>query len=293
MRDVVRKCAARMVLIVPFAAFLCGPVPGFAGTIMGTAQDFAVLGNSAVTSTGTSAIYGGLGLYPGTSITGFPPGTVTGGTVHTTDAVAQQAQRAALTAYNTLAGLPFGYDYTGVILGSAGYTVLVPGVYHFATSAQLTGTVILDFSSDPTGSFVFQMGTTLTTAAGAAVDVINGGPLSSVYWQVGTKAILGASTSFAGNILADQSITMNAAADILSGRAIALNGNVTLSGNEISNNSALQNFGSGRSDFGSLGFSGGSSSGGGAVPEPGTFALFGASLGTCLLLLRRVRSNPL
>jgi type VI secretion system secreted protein VgrG len=184
--------------------------------------------------------------------------------------------------------LPFGYDYAGVVLGSAGYTILVPGVYHFDTSAQLTGTVILDFSSDPTGSFVFQIGTTLTTAAGAAVDVINGGPLSSVYWQVGTSAILGASTSFAGNILADQSITMNAAADILSGRAIALTGAVTLSGSEISDNSALQDFGSGRSDFGSLGFSGGSGSGGGAVPEPGTFALFGASLGTCLLLLRKV-----
>ena len=292
MRDVVRKCAARMVLIVPFAAFLCGPVPGFAGTIMGTAQDFAVLGASTVTSAGASAIYGGLGLYSGTSITGFPPGTVTG-TIHTADAVAQQAQSAALTAYNTLAGLPFGYDYTGVILGSTGYTVLVPGVYHFATSAQLTGTVILDFSSDPTGSFVFQIGTTLTTAAGAAVDVINGGPLSSVYWQVGTNATLGASTSFAGNILADQGIVMNTAADILGGRAIALNGSVTLSGSEISNNSALQDFGSGRSDFGSLGFSGGSSGGGGAVPEPGTFALFGASLGTCLLLLRQVRSNPL
>jgi type VI secretion system secreted protein VgrG len=109
-----------------------------------------------------------------------------------------------------------------------------------------------------------------------------------VYWQVGTSAILGASTSFAGNILADQSITMNAAADILSGRAIALTGAVTLSGSEISDNSALQDFGSGRSDFGSLGFSGGSGSGGGAVPEPGTFALFGASLGTCLLLLRKV-----
>jgi type VI secretion system secreted protein VgrG len=166
-------------------------------------------------------------------------------------------------------------------------------VYHFDTMAQLTGTVILDFSSDPTGSFVFQIGTTLTTAAGAAVDVINGGPLSSVYWQIGTSATLGASTDFAGNILADQSITMNAAADILSGRAIALNGAVTLSGSEVSDNGALQNFDSGRSDFGSLGFSGGSGSDGGSVPEPGTFALFGASLGTCLLSLRKVRSNPL
>jgi type VI secretion system secreted protein VgrG len=218
---------------------------------------------------------------------------VTGGTIHTTDAAAHQAQTDALAAYNTLAGLPAGYDYSGAILGSAGYTVLVPGVYHFATSAQLTGTVILDFSSNPTGSFVFQIGTTLTTAVGAIVDVINGGSLSSVYWEVGTSATLGASTAFAGNILADQSITMNTGADILSGRAIALTGAVTLSGNEISDNAALQDFSSGRSDFGSLGFSGGSGSSGGAAPEPGTFALFGASLGTCLLLLRKVRSNLL
>jgi type VI secretion system secreted protein VgrG len=168
----------------------------------------------------------------------------------------------------------------------------VPGVYHFATSAQLTGTVILDFSRDPAGSFVFEIGTTLTTAVGADVEVINGGSQSSVYWQVGTSATLGAGTVFAGNILADQSITMNAGADILSGRAIALSGAVTLSDNEVSDNAALQNFGSSLSDFGSLGFSGGSGSGS-AAPEPGTIALFGASLGTCLLLLRKMRSNPL
>jgi type VI secretion system secreted protein VgrG len=281
-----------MVLIVPLAAFLCGPVPGFAGTVLGTAQNFAVLGATTVTSAGMTAIYGNLGLYSGASITGFGPGVVTGGTTYTTDATAHQAQIDALTAYNTLAGLPYNFNYSGDVLGSTGYTVLVPGVYHFATSAQLTGTVILDFSSDPAGSFVFEIGTTLTTAVGADVEVINGGSQSSVYWQVGTSATLGAGTVFAGNILADQSITMNAGADILSGRAIALSGAVTLSDNEVSDNAALQNFGSSLSDFGSLGFSGGSGSGS-AAPEPGTIALFGASLGTCLLLLRKMRSNPL
>ena len=88
--------------------------------------------------------------------------------------------------------------------------------------------------------------------------MINGSPLSGVYWQVGSSATLGTSTMFAGNILADQSITLNTNADILCGRAIALNGAVTMDTNRISNYNTLEDFGSGRSDFGSYGFSGGS-----------------------------------
>jgi type VI secretion system secreted protein VgrG len=236
------------------AAALAGTLyspPASATPMLGSAQSFAVLGNTAVTNAGATTIYGHLGVTPGTSVTGFnPDGIVSAGTIHLNDEAAQLAMADATTAYNTLAGVPFTYDYTGIVLGSPGYTTLTPGVYHFNGAAQLTGTLTLDFLGTPNAAFVFQIGSTLTTASGASVNVINGNYGSGVYWQVGTSATLGTDTTFAGNILAHASATLDSTATILSGRAFALTGGVTLIGNTVSNNGPAE-------DFGSYGFSGG------------------------------------
>lgn len=267
--------------IVAFAAVLCSSAPGFAAIILGSAQDFAVLGHETVTNghsapNPTTQVYGNLGVTPGTSVTGFyPDGTVSGGTIHINDGVAQLALADATTAYNTLAGLPFVNDYTGVVLGSAGYTTLTPGVYHFDSSAQLTGALTLDFLGNPNADFIFQIGSTLITSSSSSVNAINGDSTSGVYWQVGSSATLGTDTVFAGNILALASVGLDPRAEILCGRAFALTGAVTLTDNLISNNNTAEDFGSGRSDFGSFGFSGGSGDSGAPVPEPSTMLLFG------------------
>ncbi len=216
----------RLLAIVGFAAAcLCAGSSAWAATApdLGTAETFVVLGASTVTNTGTSVLTGDLGLSPGLSITGFPPGVVNG-TTYVGGAVAMQAQSDLVTAYNDLAGQACDTELTGVDLGGL---TLPPGAYCFSSSAQLTGTLTLDAQGDPNAVFVFQIGSSLTTASSSVVEVINGGSQCNVFWQVGSSATLGTSTVFAGSILALTSITSTTSADV-SGQLLALNGAVTL-----------------------------------------------------------------
>ncbi len=276
----IRKFVALLALAA-VATLLCPPVAS--ALLLGSAQSFAVLGHEGVTNghsdpNAPTQVYGDLGVTPGTSVTGFDPdGTVSGGSIHVNDAVAQLGLADALIAYNTLAGMSATYDWTGQVLGSPGHDTLTPGVYYFASSAQLTGELTLDFQGNPDALFVFQIGSTLTTASSSSINVINGNSLSGVYWQVGSSATLGSDTVFAGNILALASVGLDPRAEILCGRAFALTGSVTLTDNLISNNNTAQDFGSDRSDFGSYGFSGTP-----PIPEPSTTLLLGAGI-LCLV----------
>jgi Ice-binding-like len=197
--------------------------------ILNSAAAFGVLGASAVTNTGPTVIDQDLGIWPGTAITGFPPGIVNG-TIHNDDAVAQQAQADALTAYNVLAGLAPNANLTGQDLGGL---TLDLGVYKFNSSAQLTGQLTLDEQGLNNLDFVFQIGSTLTTASASSVLLINPGSGDSVFWQVGSSATLGTTTDFYGNILALQSITLNTGATITCGRALALDAAVTMDTNTV------------------------------------------------------------
>ena len=202
----------------------------YADTILGAAANFGVLGASTVTNTGPSIINGDLGLYAGTSITGFPPGIVNG-TTHDGDDDAMWAQADALTAYNALAGMTPGSELTGQDLGGL---TLTPGGYVFDSWAGLTGALTLDFQGLSNQSFVFQIGSTLTTGSASSVLVINPGENNSVYWQVGSSATLGTTTAFYGTIIADASITLDTGATMACGSALALTGAVTMDTNTVS-----------------------------------------------------------
>src|SRR5258708_2965255 len=196
---------------------------------LGSAQTFAVLGASTVTNTGPTVVTGDLGVSPGTAATGFPPGTVTAGTIHAGNATALTAQADAHTAYAALVAEPCGTNLTGQTLGtSPGAVTLSPGVYCFSSSAQLTGTLTLSGN----GVYVFKMGSTLTTASNSSVVLANGATAGNVFWQVGSSATLGTNTAFAGSIFALIGDTVTTGTSVC-GRVFALTGAVTLDSKAI------------------------------------------------------------
>jgi Ice-binding-like len=193
---------------------------------LGTSANYAVLAGSTVTNTGPSVLNGSLGLSPGTSVIGFPPGLVVPpATKDITNAAAAQAQSALTAAYVNAAGR----SVTATTTADLANLKLQGGVYAGPSKGalMLTGPLTLDGAGNASSVFIFQTTSTLTTASGSTVNVINGALCSNVFWQVGSSATLGAGSVFVGNILALSSITLGSSVTV-HGRALARNGAVTL-----------------------------------------------------------------
>ena len=193
---------------------------------LGTAANYAVLAASTVTNTGNSVLNGSVGLSPGTSVTGFPPGVVVPpGVIDIANGPALQAQTDLTTAYVNAAGRSLNATTTAELGG----LVLVGGVYAGPSKGPLglTGTLTLDGAGDPNSVFIFQTNSTLTTATASTVALINGAQECNVFWQVGSSATLGTNSVFVGNILAETSITVTTGVTVR-GRALARTGAVTL-----------------------------------------------------------------
>lgn len=186
-----------------------------------------MLAGAGVTNTGPTTLNGDLGTFPTTSVTGTSTLTQTG-TNHAGDAVTQGAKNDLVTAYDSAAaqGPP------SAISADLGGQTLVAGVYNGASSIGLTGALTLDAQGDPNAVFVFQAGSTLTTASGSSVVLLNGAQACNIFWQVGSSATLGTGSAFRGSILAMTDITVTTAATI-EGRVLARNGAVTLDTNTI------------------------------------------------------------
>jgi hypothetical protein len=187
-----------------------------------------VLAASAITNTGGTVISGNVGLYAGTSIGGFPPGTVQDGAIHTTDAVAAQAQTDLTTAINAAAGA----TSTGAITSDLAGLSLGPGVYTSGSSIGLSGNLTLDANGDPNAVFIFQAGSSLTVNTGSSITLLGGAQACNVFWEVGSSATILPGAAFDGNILARVSITLDTGATLV-GSALASTGAVTLDTNTI------------------------------------------------------------
>jgi hypothetical protein len=208
---------------------------------LGKAGNFGVLAGSGITNVSAETrIIGNVGSSPTPSVTGLTKSQVKGHLYLSASPATANAQTDLTIAYNEAAGAPCGTDLTGVDLGGL---TLVPGVYCFSSSAQLTGTLTLDAQGNPNSQWIFQIGSTLTTASSSTVIEINGGDGKQdpqqlppwvqrergcyVYWQIGSSATIGTGSNFEGNMLALTSITLNGG--IYHGKALARNGAVTMS----------------------------------------------------------------
>jgi hypothetical protein len=194
---------------------------------LGSACSFGILGGSTVTNLGPSNVTGDVGVWSGSAITGFPPGTITG-SFYAGDTVAQTAQGDLTAAYNFAAAAPGA----AILPADIGGETLAPGVYK-TTSAQPSLGITGNLTLSGNGVYIFQIVSTLTTAAMNSDVILSGGATSEdVFWEVGSSATLGTNTTFAGTIMAQASVSLNTGAT-LNGRALARTAAVTLLSNPV------------------------------------------------------------
>ena len=210
-----------------YAAAQAGPATVF----LGSAGTFAVLGAAGVTNAGPTVVTGDLGTYPTASCTGLPtpctgngPGQVNG-TIDAADVIAQHAQASLLIAYNDAKGRTTAPI---TVAGDLSGKTLAPGLYKSTSSLEILGTLTLHGS----GVYIFQVASALTVGNGGTVVLSGGATADNVFWQVGSSASLGTTANFQGTIMALASVTLATGAR-LNGRALALNGDVTLESNSV------------------------------------------------------------
>lgn len=216
--------AASTPQVIPVQTTVQSPI------VLGAAADFAVLAGSSISNTGATSVTGDLGLSPGSSVGGFPPGILVG-TQHINDAIANQAKLDLTTAYNEAAGRTCTDIVT--LSGNIGGLTLTPGLYKSTSSLAISsGDLTFDAKGNTNAVFIIQIASTLTTTSGRKVILSGGASASNIYWQVGSSATFGTTSVFKGTVMAIEAITFNTGAT-LDGRSLARTSAIVMAGNTI------------------------------------------------------------
>lgn len=212
---------------------------------LGSADKFGILAGVGVSNAaGLSQIINlNVGIYPGlrSSVTGFPPAVVVGGAIYAADDIAppgvaamlNQAKLDLVAAYLAAEGAVSPAPAT--VSGDQGGKTLAPGIYKSTSTLLIqNGDLTLDAQGNANAVWIFQVASGFTTIGGAGGDIIltGGAQAKNVYWQTGSSATIGDYTSFKGNILALQSITMGAYSTAV-GRMLAQNGSVVMTSTNV------------------------------------------------------------
>lgn len=199
---------------------------------LGSSSGLAILAGSAITNVGATSITGDMGLSPGTSLGGFPPGILVG-TLHINDNIATQAKLDLTAAYNDAAGRTSKDIVT--LSGNIGGLTLTPGLYKSTSSLAISsGDLTFDAKGNASAVFIIQIASSLTTTSGRKVFLSGGASAANIFWQVGSSATFGTTSVFKGTVMAMQAITFQSGAT-LDGKALARTGSVVLAGNTIVN----------------------------------------------------------
>ena len=192
---------------------------------LGSAANYGALAGSTVTNIGGTDISGLVGVYPGSDITGFPPGISAGEQAATTTEAAAQSD--LTIAYGVASSLTPTATGLADLVGQT----LVAGVYQ-GDVLSLSGDVILDAQGDTDAVWVFQASSALDIGSASRVLLTNGASSCNVFWRVGSSATIETSAEFVGTVLADQAIFARTGASI-EGRLLARIAEVTLQNNLI------------------------------------------------------------
>jgi hypothetical protein len=203
---------------------------------LGTAGNFVILANSGVSTTGTTAVVGDIGLSPAAAsfITGFgliadstntfSTSSLVVGKVYASDytpptpAYMTTAVGDMVIAFNDAAGRVTP-DFTELGAGDISGLTLVPGLYKWGTGVLVTSAGVT-LSGGANDVWIFQIAQDLTINNSAIITLAGGAQAKNIFWQVSGQATLGTAADFKGIILSQTLISLNTGA-VMNGRALA------------------------------------------------------------------------